>query len=71
MVSGPTMSVRTITALSPGEPMFGTILRPTSGIRLQAGRRWVRHPAGNALFALAPKGENHNRGAGFCPLAWP
>ncbi len=61
--------VRRITAFPPGEPMFGTILKPTSGITPQEVGQLVRELAGNPLFAFAKEDENLNPGVTFCPLA--
>ncbi len=52
-----------------GAPMFGTILKPTSGITPKEVGDLVRGVAGNALFGFAKEDENLVPGATFCPLA--
>ncbi len=52
-----------------GAPMFGTILKPTSGITPEEVGDLVRGVAGNPLFGFAKEDENLVPGATFCPLA--
>jgi ribulose 1,5-bisphosphate carboxylase large subunit-like protein len=52
-----------------GAPMFGTILKPTSGITPKEVGDLVRGVAGNPLFGFAKEDENLIPGATFCPLA--
>jgi ribulose-bisphosphate carboxylase large chain len=61
--------VRHVTGFPPGRPMFGTILKPTSGITPREVGQLVRELAGNPLFGFAKEDENLNPGATFCPLA--
>jgi len=61
-------SVRAATAFPPGVPMFGTILKPTSGITPDEVGALVSELAGNPLFGFGKEDENLNPGAPFCPL---
>ena len=61
--------VRAVTAFPPGVPMFGTILKPTSGITPREVGALVSELAGNPLFGFGKEDENLNPGAPFCPLA--
>ena len=60
--------VRIVTAFPPGVPMFGTILKPTSGLTPQEVGALVSELAGNPLFGFGKEDENLNPGAPFCPL---
>jgi ribulose-bisphosphate carboxylase large chain len=61
--------VRAATAWPAGRPMFGTILKPTSGITPAQVGDLVRAIAGNPVFGFAKEDENLVPGADFCPLA--
>jgi ribulose-bisphosphate carboxylase large chain len=61
--------VRETTRFPVGRPMFGTILKPTSGITPTQVGGLVRELAGNPLFGFGKEDENLNPGAPFCPLA--
>lgn len=60
--------VRAVTHFPPGVPMFGTILKPTSGITPDEVGELVSELAGNSLFGFGKEDENLNPGAPFCPL---
>jgi len=60
--------VRAVTHFPPGVPMFGTILKPTSGITPDEVGALVSELAGNPLFGFGKEDENLNPGAPFCPL---
>jgi ribulose-bisphosphate carboxylase large chain len=60
--------VRKATCFPPGRPMFGTILKPTSGITPAQVGALVGELAGNPLFGFGKEDENLNPGAPFCPL---
>jgi ribulose-bisphosphate carboxylase large chain len=61
--------IREATSFPPGMPMFGTILKPTSGITAAEVGKLVGETAGNPLFGFVKEDENLNPGATFCPLA--
>jgi ribulose 1,5-bisphosphate carboxylase large subunit-like protein len=61
--------IRRATNWPDGAPMFGTILKPTSGITPREVGDLVRGVAGNPLFGFAKEDENLVPGATFCPLA--
>jgi ribulose-bisphosphate carboxylase large chain len=61
--------IRQATRFPAGVPMFGTILKPCSGITPAEVGALVREVAGNPLFAFAKEDENLVPGAPFCPLA--
>ena len=61
--------IRQAASFPAGVPMFGTILKPTSGITPAEVGELVRGIAGNPLFGFAKEDENLVPGAAFCPLA--
>ncbi|MHB9023267.1 MAG: hypothetical protein ACYC7E_03705 [Armatimonadota bacterium] len=61
--------IRRATGFPAGAPMFGTILKPCSGITPREVGALVRGIAGNPLFGFAKEDENLVPGATFCPLA--
>ncbi|HEY3415585.1 MAG TPA: RuBisCO large subunit C-terminal-like domain-containing protein [Armatimonadota bacterium] len=61
--------VRAVTGFPAGTPIFGTILKPCSGITPEEVGALVREAAGNPLFGFVKEDENLVPGASFCPLA--
>lgn len=61
--------VRRITGFPAGTPIFGTILKPCSGITPAEVGALVREAAGNRLFGFVKEDENLLPGVPFSPLA--
>ena len=60
--------IRRATGFPAGAPIFGTILKPCSGITPEEVGALVREAAGNPLFGFVKEDENLVPGVPFCPL---
>lgn len=60
--------VRKLTSFPPGEPAFGTILKPCTGITPEEEAEIVAEAAANPMFLFVKEDENFLPGVPFAPL---